>query len=235
MGRLADAVGALYLGFAALHHVQRNGTRVAGLAPLAEHALAGLEREAQEALRDACANFPGLPGRLGVGRLVALACAPLGEATRLYRPASDALTKEVSRLLTTPSALRDHLSAPAEGGGAYMGAELGGAGSRMALLFRALPKIVAADALAAALKKDAARGGSRAPSADEAALLAEVGGGWLLESNGCTVKRWREREGDRAARRNRTIALRSRPRRESRGRRDPIVARPLSPWLNIKI
>ena len=169
MGRLADAIGAVYLGFATLHHVKRNGEAVPGLAVVAEHALQGLEREAQEALREACANFPGLPGRLGLGRLVGFALAPAGELTRPHRPPSDALTREVARLLSVPSALREHLMRPALGGGMYTGAEPDGTESRIALLARALPTIARADATFAAAKK-----AGRALTADEQALADEA-------------------------------------------------------------
>ena len=44
MGRLADAVGAVFLGYATLHHYARNHANVdAGLQDVAEHALLRLE------------------------------------------------------------------------------------------------------------------------------------------------------------------------------------------------
>merc|ERR1719240_2019988 len=61
-----------------------------------------LETEAQVALREAADNFPKPIGALG-GWLMTAGIAPLGELMRPYRPPRDALTQEVSRLLTTPS------------------------------------------------------------------------------------------------------------------------------------
>ena len=46
MGRLSDAMGAIFLGYATLHHFQRN-RNIAGLETLAESALLQLEVEAQ--------------------------------------------------------------------------------------------------------------------------------------------------------------------------------------------
>jgi hypothetical protein len=55
MGRLADALGAIYLGYATLHHYQRR-RGIEGLEALTEHAMLGLEKEAQ----DAGADYLGL-------------------------------------------------------------------------------------------------------------------------------------------------------------------------------
>merc|ERR1712137_293605 len=52
MGRLADALGAIYLGYATLHHYQRR-RGVEGLEALTEHAMLRLEKEAQDALQGA--------------------------------------------------------------------------------------------------------------------------------------------------------------------------------------
>merc|ERR1719473_894074 len=51
MGRMADAMGSIFLGYAVLHHFQRH-RHVAGLEALAESALQQLESEAQVALRE---------------------------------------------------------------------------------------------------------------------------------------------------------------------------------------
>ena len=58
MGRLADALGAIFLGYATLHHYSRR-RGVAGLEAVTEHAMLRLETEAQEALKAASNNFPG--------------------------------------------------------------------------------------------------------------------------------------------------------------------------------
>ena len=48
MGRLSDAMGAIFLGYATLHHFERNRGSVAGLEALAESAMLQLEHEAEE-------------------------------------------------------------------------------------------------------------------------------------------------------------------------------------------
>lgn len=104
MGRLADALGSIFLGYATLHHYScRRG--IDGLEALTEHAMLRLEKEAQEALLLASQNFPGPLG--GIASTVMTAgCFPLGNVTRPYREPSDELTKEIARLVTTPSELR---------------------------------------------------------------------------------------------------------------------------------
>ena len=58
MGRLDDALGPIYLGYATLHHYSlRRGVDV--LEALTEHTLLRLETEAQDALKAASDNFPG--------------------------------------------------------------------------------------------------------------------------------------------------------------------------------
>lgn len=105
MGRLADSLGAIFLGYAVLHHYSRN-KNIEGLDALVEHSMLRLEREAQEALLDASNNFPG-PLAFALRPIMKLGCFPLGSITRPYNNPSDDLTKEVSRLLSTPSAVRD--------------------------------------------------------------------------------------------------------------------------------
>merc|ERR1712125_208076 len=63
MGRLADAMGAIFLGYSTLHHYSRR-RGVKGLEALTEHAMLRLEAEAQEALKAASDNFPGPLGPL---------------------------------------------------------------------------------------------------------------------------------------------------------------------------
>ena len=43
MGRLSDAYGAVFLGYATLHHFERNRHSVKGLEPLVESAMLQLE------------------------------------------------------------------------------------------------------------------------------------------------------------------------------------------------
>merc|ERR1712238_576489 len=106
MGRLSDAMGAIFLGYATLHHYARNRARVdgEGLEALTEHALLRLVKEAQDALKEASDNFPGPLGTVA-STVMKMGCFPLGNMTRPYKVPPDTLTKEVSRLLTTPSGL----------------------------------------------------------------------------------------------------------------------------------
>ena len=64
--------------------------------------LSATQVEAQTAFREAAANFPQPVGALG-GWLMSLGVAPLGDLFRPYKPPRDTLTKEVARLLSTPS------------------------------------------------------------------------------------------------------------------------------------
>jgi len=159
MGRLADALGAIFLGYATLHHYTRN-RGVEGLEAITEHAMRRLETEAQDALKLASDNFPG---PLGPVASVAMktACFPLGGLTRPYSYPDDALTKEVSRLMTTPSDIRDFFADTL-----YLGPEGEHQGADMA---RALPICVEADKVASALRRE-----KREPTQDEADLIAKA-------------------------------------------------------------
>jgi len=144
LGRLADAMSAIYLGHAVLWHYEKN-KGVQGLEAATEHAMLTLEVEAQDALREAAANFPAPLGR-AAGFLMSLGCAPLGEMTRPYRPAGDALTKELSGLLTNPSGLRDLF-----GKNVFVSGE---EGDRVSTLMKALPVVIEADQIASAMRKE---------------------------------------------------------------------------------
>ena len=81
MGRLADSIGAIFLGYGALHHYARNhATSDAGLQTVAEHALLRLEKEAHDALVHAADNVPAMPlgANAAVGALLKLAVRPIG-------------------------------------------------------------------------------------------------------------------------------------------------------------
>ena len=162
MGRLADALGAIYLGYATLHHYHRR-RGIEGLETLTEHALLRLEREAQDALYAASENFPGPLGPLA-SVVMKAGCFPLGGLTRPYAEPSDALTKEVSRLLTTPSGLRDMFEE-----GMYTAEGGSGAGHQLTDLIGALPACVEADRVAAALRRE-----KREATADETNLIARA-------------------------------------------------------------
>jgi alkylation response protein AidB-like acyl-CoA dehydrogenase len=160
MGRLADALGAIFLGYSTLHHYQRR-RGVAGLEAITEHAMLRLETEAQDALKVASDNFPGPLGP--VASLVMKAgCFPLGNLTRPYKEPNDTLTKEVARLVTTPSELRDMFAE-----GIYTAPE--GVTHQVSDLMRALPICVEADKIATALRRE-----KRDPTQDEADKIAQA-------------------------------------------------------------
>jgi acyl-CoA dehydrogenase len=160
MGRLADAMGAIVLGYSTLHHYTRK-RGVEGLEVITEHAMLRLEKEAQDALKEAADNFPGPLG--GVASFaMKLGCFPLGSLTRPYSNPSDLLTKEVCRLLTTPSALRDMFEE-----GIYLADE--GQSHQPSDLIRALPICVEADTIASALRRE-----KRDPTPEEADKIAKA-------------------------------------------------------------
>jgi acyl-CoA dehydrogenase len=160
MGRLADALGSIFLGYATLHHYHRR-RGVEGLEAITEHAMLRLETEAQDALKAASDNFPGPLGP--VASLVMKAgCFPLGSLTRPYSEPSDTLTKEVSRLLTTPSGLRDMFAE-----GIYTAPD--GQVHQVTDLMRALPICVEADRIASLLRRE-----KREPTKVEAEKIAQA-------------------------------------------------------------
>ena len=61
MGRLSDAMGAIFLGYATLHHFQRNHASVKGLEALAEASLLQLEYEARRPPHTAHCHAVHLP------------------------------------------------------------------------------------------------------------------------------------------------------------------------------
>lgn len=160
MGRLADALGAIYLGYATLHHYHRR-RGIDGLEALTEHAMLRLEREAQEALYLASENFPGPLGPLA-SAVMKIGCFPLGGITRPYSEPGDALTKEVSRLLTTPSEIRNMFQE-----GIYSAPD--GTVHQMTDLINALPICVEADKAASSIRKE-----KRKPTDEEASLIAKA-------------------------------------------------------------
>eukprot|EP00525_Craspedostauros_australis_P013553 CAMPEP_0198123318 /NCGR_PEP_ID=MMETSP1442-20131203/37207_1 /TAXON_ID= /ORGANISM="Craspedostauros australis, Strain CCMP3328" /LENGTH=809 /DNA_ID=CAMNT_0043782511 /DNA_START=152 /DNA_END=2581 /DNA_ORIENTATION=+ len=160
MGRLSDALGAVFLGYATLHHYSRH-RGVEGLEVLTEHAMLRLEKEAQDALKEASDNFPGPLGMLA-STVMKLGCFPMGGLSRPYRAPSDGITKEVSRLLTTPSELRDMFT-----DGVYMAKE--GEMHQVSDLIRALPVCIEADRIASSLRRQ-----KRQPTAEETDLIAQA-------------------------------------------------------------
>merc|ERR1719506_282850 len=145
MGRLSDAMGAIFLGYSTLHHYSRN-RGVEGLETLTEHAMLRLEKEAQDALKEASDNFPGPLGTIA-SSVMKIGCFPLGNLTRPYKTPNDDLTKEVSRLLTTPSGLRDMFAE-----NTYIAPE--GIVHQPSDLMRALPLCVESDIIASSLRRE---------------------------------------------------------------------------------
>lgn len=160
MGRLADAIGAIYLGYATLHHYHRN-RGIKGLEALTEHAMLRLETEAQDALKAASDNFPGPLGPIA-SFVMKAGCFPLGNMTRPYKDPSDVLTKEVANLMTTPSEIRDFFA-----DGIYTAPE--GVPHQVSDLMRAVPICVEADKIASMLRRE-----KRDPTSEEAAKIAEA-------------------------------------------------------------
>mmetsp|Transcript_56366 Transcript_56366/g.136742 ORF Transcript_56366/g.136742 Transcript_56366/m.136742 type:complete len:811 (+) Transcript_56366:387-2819(+) len=160
MGRLADAMGAIFLGYATLHHYSRN-KGIEGIEAITEHAMLRLEKEAQDALQEASNNFPGPLGGVA-STVMKMGCFPLGGVTRPYHNPNDALTKEVSRLLTTPSGLREMFME-----NIYIAPE--GHAHQASDLIRALPVCVEADKIASSLRRE-----KREPTAAEADTIAKA-------------------------------------------------------------
>jgi acyl-CoA dehydrogenase len=160
MGRLADALGSIFLGYATLHHYHRR-RGVEGLEAITEHAMLRLETEAQDALKAASDNFPGALGPIA-SLVMKAGCFPLGNLTRPYSEPSDTLTKEVSRLLTTPSGLRDMFAE-----GIYTAPD--GQVHQVTDLMRALPVCVEADRIASLLRRE-----KREPTKVEAEKIAQA-------------------------------------------------------------
>ena len=160
MGRLSDALGAIFLGYATLHHYERR-KGVKGLEALTEHAMLRLETEAQEALKAASDNFPGPLGPVA-STVMKMGCFPLGNITRPYSNPSDALTKDLARQLTNPSELRGFFEE-----NVYIAPE--GTMNQVADLIRALPVCVEADKIASTLRRE-----KRQPTTDEADKMAKA-------------------------------------------------------------
>ena len=160
MGRLADALGAIYLGYATLHHYQRR-RGIDGLEAVTEHAMLRLEKEAQDALLSASDNFPGMLGPVA-STVMKIGCFPLGNMTRPYKAPGDELTKEVSKLVTTPSEMRDFFQE-----NVYVAQE--GELHQVSDLIRALPICVEADLVASSIRRE-----KRQPTEAEADLIAQA-------------------------------------------------------------
>jgi len=160
MGRLADALGAIYLGYATLHHYSRR-RGVSGLESLTEHSMQRLETEIQNSLKAASDNFPGPLGPFA-SRIMKIACFPLGNASRIYKNPPDTLTKEVSRLMSTPSDVRSFFLE-----NLYIAPE--GTNNQVADLISAVPVCFEADKISTALRKE-----NRQPTQTEKQILSKA-------------------------------------------------------------
>lgn len=155
-GRLADALSALFLGYATLWycaHPARAST--GGLGSLMHYSMRGLLHEAQAALDGVATNFPIAPVRPAMALVAARA---LGASyampdDKLVQAAASAITHDtgVWRLLQEDVHFPSHADA------------------RMTLLRDWMPRAVEADALARAIKRE-----KRQPTTEEAAFLASV-------------------------------------------------------------
>lgn len=162
MGRMADAIGAIFLGYATLHHYTRL-RGVKGLETVTEHAMLRLEAEAHNALYEASNNFPGHPAISKISStIMKMGCFPLGNITRPYQQPPDTLTKELSKLVTTPSELRDIFKE-----NVYIASD--GTMDQISELVRALPICVEADKVAQKIRKE-----KRSPTPDEQNVLAQA-------------------------------------------------------------
>ena len=145
MGRLADAMGAIFLGYATLHHFHHN-RHVEGLNVLTEHALMRLEYEAQEAMYHAKENFPGKLGGFASAVMGVAGCPGSMGFTRPYTQPKDHLTKEIAELVSKPSELRDLFTS-------HMYMSDVGVRHQTSDLMRALPVCVQADGIMADMRK----------------------------------------------------------------------------------
>jgi hypothetical protein len=91
-------------------------------------------------------------------------CFPLGNMTRPYKEPSDVLTKEVSKLMTTPSDIRNFFQE-----GVYMTPEGSSTVHQVSDLIRAVPICVEADQIAAKLRRE-----KRQPTTEEAETIAQA-------------------------------------------------------------
>ena len=152
-GRFADAFGTLYLGYACLWNYKHNKD-VPGIDAVFELAMESLLQQNEQAIRNLSKNFP-IPG---IGPVLSTLCFPFGAT---YEGPTDSMRKEVSRLITTPSGIRDRLSE-----GVYISDD---ANDRLNMMNDILPLSVEADRIMSAAKKD-----RRSLTADEQALVQKV-------------------------------------------------------------
>ncbi|KAG8463718.1 hypothetical protein KFE25_003991 [Diacronema lutheri] len=152
-GRFADVLGNLYSGYAMLHYHKTH--HCADSDKVLDHAMSELLYETQQSLFAIQANFP-VPG---IGLLMRALTFPLGGS---YAMPSDRLNQQVSALITTDSQVRKLLSP-------NIFISRNDPNDRIALINRALPKCLEADAILAAVRK-----AKRAPTSAEQAVINEA-------------------------------------------------------------
>lgn len=152
-GRLADAFGTLYLGYACMWYYNQN-RNVEGIDALFEHAMETLLKQNQTAILGLADNFP-VPG---VGAIMKSVAFPFGPC---YEGPSDKMVKKTATAISTPTGVRNLLSE-----GVFIS---NNPNDRIRKLNDIFPQAVAADNAVAAAKK-----AKRPLSADEEALVAKV-------------------------------------------------------------
>ena len=136
-GRFADAFSTLYLGYACLWNYQQND-KVKELDKVLEMAMESLLQENQAALRDMHDNFP-IPI---IGKLMSVLCFPTGA---VYAGPNDNMRKNVSRIISTPSEVRNYFSE-----NVFVSSD---AQDRVNMMLTILPDVVETDELIASAKK----------------------------------------------------------------------------------
>jgi len=101
-GRFADAFSTLYLGYACMWHYKHN-KNVEGIDALFELSMETLLQQNEDALMGLSSNFP-VPG---IGLVMRGVCFPMGKS---YHGPTDDMRKAASGAISSPTAIRDHLS-----------------------------------------------------------------------------------------------------------------------------
>lgn len=152
-GRLADAFGTLYLGYACVWYYNQH-RNVEGIDAVFELAMENLLKENETALDGLAKNFP-VPG---IGALMKNVAFPTGS---VYQGPTDTMVKKATHLISTPSGIRTLLSE-----GVFISND---PQDKMRKMIDILADSVKADGIQAAAKK-----AKRELTADEKALVTHV-------------------------------------------------------------
>lgn len=153
-GRFADAFGTMYLGYACLWYYEQN-KHVEGIDAVLELAMESLLQQNQQALIGLQENFP--VG--GIGSIMSVLSGTSTGAT--YKGPTDAMRKQASKMITTPTGVRELLSE-----GIFISKD---PADRMNMLNSLLPKACEADRIVSAAKK-----AKRSLTEDEQKLVSLV-------------------------------------------------------------